>query len=213
MTTQGSEDWHAERLGKVTASRIADVMMNPTTAGYQNYRAQLVCERLTQTPTKAFTSAAMQHGTDTEPRARAMYELETGLEVREVGFVPHPTLEMTGASPDGLVDSPSNPHMDDNGLVEIKCPQPAKHIKNLTGANIDRNYMLQMQWQMVCTERSWCDFVSFCPSLPPEMQIFIQRVQMDLSLCQDIEEAVQDFLKGVDAVTAELTEKYQKEAA
>jgi predicted phage-related endonuclease len=147
----------------------------------------------------------MQHGTDTEPQARAFYEIETGKDVQEVGFIPHPKLQMSGASPDGLVG--------DDGLVEIKCPQPATHIKTLTGAAIDRKYMLQMHWQMICTGRDWCDFVSFCPSLPPEMQISIQRIKRDAELSEEITTAVTSFLAGVDALTADLTAKYQKDAA
>lgn len=205
MSDQGTLEWHQERLGKVTASRIADVMMKPTTAGYQNYRAQLVCERLTGQPTEGFTSAAMQHGTETEPQARAMYEMENACEVEEVGFIDHPTLAMTGASPDGLV------HAD--GLVEIKCPQPATHIKTLTGANIDRKYLLQMQWQMVCTDRQWCDFVSFCPALPIEMQLFCQSVERDAEQCEEITAAVSSFLAEVDALQSDLSRKYQKVAA
>lgn len=205
MTEQRTEEWFAERLGKVTASKISDVMMKPTTAGYQNYMAQLVCERLTGTPTETFTSAAMQHGTDTEPQARAFYEMETGLEVSEVGFIQHPTLEMAGASPDGIVG--------DKGLVEIKCPQPAKHIATLTGAKIDRGYLLQMQWQMACTGRDWCDFVSFCPSLPIDMQLFRQRIEADAEQIEEITSAVTTFLAQIDAKISDLTKKYRKEAA
>lgn len=205
MTDQGTAEWHSERLGRVTASKIADVMMKSTTAGYQNYRAQLVCERLTGNPTETFTSGAMQHGTDTEPQARAFYEMETGLDVEQVGFIPHPTLGMTGASPDGLVG--------DVGLVEIKCPQPSTHIKTLTGANIDRRYVLQMHWQMICTGRGWCDFVSFCPSLPMELQMFRQRVVLDAALAAEITASVTIFLAAVDALTADLQSKYHTEAA
>lgn len=204
MTDQGSIEWHRERLGKVTASRISDVMMKPTTAGYQNYRAQLVCERLTGEPTESFTSAAMQHGTDTESQARAFYEMETGHDVEQVGFVDHPKLAMSGASPDGIVGP--------DGLVEIKCPQPATHIKTLTGAKIDRKYLLQMQWQMVCTDRDWCDFVSFCPALPLEMQMFRQRVDRDAEIVEEITEAVTLFLAEVDALQLDLSRKYERAA-
>lgn len=205
MHEQRTAEWHAARLGKVTASRVADVLMKPTTAGYQNYRAQLVCERLTGQPTETFASAAMQHGTDTEPQARAFYELETGLTVTETGFVDHPTLAMTGASPDGLVG--------DAGLIEIKCPQPATHINTLTGAGIDRKYMLQMQWQMVCTGREWCDFVSFSPALPAEMQMHRQRVYLDAETAAELTAAVTAFLADVDKLAADLARKYRRAAA
>jgi len=200
---QRTDEWFAARLGKVTASKISDVMMKPTTAGYQNYRAQLICERLTGEATESFTSAAMQHGTDTEPQARAMYTLLTGLDVEEVGFIDNPTIAMSGASPDGLVG--------DKGLVEIKCPQPANHIKTLTGANISRNYMLQMQWQMVCTGREWCDFVSFSPALPSDMQLFCQRIHHNVDMSDEITSSVESFLEDVDAACSTLKCKYQKE--
>lgn len=205
MPEQGTTEWHMDRLGKVTASRVSDVMMKPTTAGYQNYMAQLVCERLTGNPTEMHVTAAMQHGTDTEPQARAMYEIETGNEVEETGFVPHPTLAMAGASPDGLVG--------DAGLLEIKCPQPATHIRTLTGADIDRKYLLQMHWQMECTRREWCDFVSFCPSLPPEMQMHLRRIEVDAELIEEMREAVTTFLAAVDAKVAELQKLYGRAEA
>jgi len=204
MSEQRTEEWFQDRLGKVTASRISDVMMKPTTAGYQNYAAQLVCERLTGVPTESFTSAAMQWGTDTEPQARAFYELETGVDVEEVGFIQHPTLEWSGASPDGLAG---------NGLVEIKCPNTATHLKTLSGAKIDRKYTLQMQWQLICTDRKWCDFVSFDPRLPVQMQMHVQRVDRDPELCAEIEAAVVLFLKEIEDTVSTLRGKYMQEAA
>lgn len=205
MVEQGTPEWHQERLGKVTASRIADVMMKPTTAGYQNYQAQLVCERLTGQPTETFVNAAMQHGTETEPQARAMYELAMVTDVQEVGFINHPSISMSGASPDGLVGK--------EALVEIKCPQPATHIKTLTSGKIDRKYILQMQWQLICTGRRVCDFVSFCPSLPSEMQLFVQHVHRDPEMEDEISKAVQSFLTAVDETVAKLTQEYKPEAA
>ena len=199
MTIQGTSEWHAERLGKVTASRIADVMMKPTTAGYQNYKAQLVCERLTGQPTEGFTSAAMQHGTETEPQARAFYEMTMGVDVAQVGFIDHPTIGMTGASPDGLVG--------EDGLVEIKCPQPPKHIAHLDGANIDRKYLLQMQWQMDCTGRAWCDFVSFSPAFQVDLQMSDERVMRDDKMIGEIREAVTVFLADVDRTLASLIKR------
>jgi putative phage-type endonuclease len=200
MIEQGTDEWLQQRLGKVTASKIADVMMKPTTAGYSNYLAQLVCERLTGIPTETFTSAAMQHGTDTEPRARAFYEMDTGFSVEQVGFIDHPTISRTGASPDGTIGV--------DGLVEIKCPQPATHIKTLTGAAIARNYNLQMHWQMACTGREWCDFVSFCPSLPPEMQMSRQRVERNSDLVLEISMAVESFVADIDALCSKLSTDY-----
>lgn len=206
---QGTDEWFQARLGKVTASRIADVMAtlkNGTPgAGRKNYAAQLICERLTGLPTETFTNSAMQWGTDTEPQARGRYSLETFNPVEQVGFVDHPSIPMAGASPDGLVN--------DRGLVEIKCPNSATHIETLRGAPIDAKYIKQMQFQMLCCERDWCDFVSFDPRLPDEMQIHIQRVERDDELCREIEDAVRAFLTEVDAACDELIAKYREDAA
>lgn len=209
MHDQRTEGWHQDRLGKITASCIYKVMAR-TKSGYgadrANYHAQLVTERLTGTPTEFFTNAAMQHGTDTEPQARAAYEFTQGVAVTETGFEPHPTIEDSGASPDGLVG--------DDGLIEIKCPNSATHIATLTGASIDRKYILQMQWQMACTGRRWCDFASFDPRLPLEMQLHVQRVQRDDALISEIETEVRALLTEVDATVADLTARYlQREAA
>jgi putative phage-type endonuclease len=187
---QGTPEWMSERAGRVTASALVNVLMKKDAAGYQNYLAQLVCERLTGQPIETFKSAAMEHGNETEPQARAFYELETGLTVAECGFVAHPSINWTGASPDGLVGN--------DGLVEIKCPQPAKHMKNLMGGAIDRGYVLQMQWQIECTGRKWCDFVSFNPSFPEHLKISVRRVEADSKLQSEIRVAVVAFLADVE---------------
>ena len=203
MHDQRSHEWHMERLGKVTASCIYKVMAKTKTgpgADRANYHAQLVTERLTGRPTEGFSNAAMQWGTDTEPQARAMYSLETAGPVVECGFLSHPSIPMSGASPDGLVG--------DDGLVELKCPNSATHITTLTGAPIDRKYLLQMQWQMACAEREWCDFASFDPRLPAAMQLHIRRVERDDDLLIEIESEVAKFLAEVGATVAELENRY-----
>lgn len=186
---QRSEEWIKIRLGKVTASRIADVTAKTKTgwsASRANYMAELLSERLTGEPRDTFTNAAMQWGTDMEPLARTTYEFMEGVTVAEVGFVPHPVIEMSGASPDGLVG--------ERGLVEIKCPNTATHIDTLLGAEIDGKYIKQMQWQLACTKRDWCDFVSFDPRLPERMQIHVQRVPADWKMIEELEKDVHDFL-------------------
>ena len=151
---QRTDEWFAARLGKVTASRVADVMAKTKTgysASRDNYMAQLVVERITGERAESFTNAAMQWGTDQEPFARAAYEAAKDVMVEEEGFVPHPTIQMAGASPDGLVN--------DDGLVEIKCPNTATQIETLLTGAIPSKYVAQMQFQMACTGRAWCDFV------------------------------------------------------
>jgi putative phage-type endonuclease len=206
---QGTQEWLEARLGRVTASRIADVMAKgrggKPSATRANYCAQLVVERLTRVATEGFTSAAMQHGTETEPQARATYTLMTFNAVDQVGFVPHPSIEMAGASPDGLIGA--------SGLIEIKCPNSATHIATLCGGGIDDKYIKQMQFQMACTGRDWCDFVSFDPRLPDELQLFVQRVQRDDDAITEIETAVREFLAEVSATVEALRARYMEDAA
>jgi putative phage-type endonuclease len=198
---QGSDEWFHARLGKVTASRIADVIARTKTgwgAGRKNYAAELVAERLTGTPAEKFTNAAMTWGTETEPMARAAYEFYRDAEVSAVGFVPHPAIDMSGASPDGLIGA--------DGLVEIKCPNTATHINTLLekGAIPDK-YVVQVQWQMACTDRQWCDWASFDPRLPEDLRLYVQRVQRDDARIAELEAAVVEFLAEVDAIIRALS--------
>lgn len=193
MMDQGSDEWFAVRIGKVTASRVADIIAK-TKSGYStsrdNYMAQLVCERLTGQKGESFTNAAMQHGTETEPLARAAYEALKDVLVDEVGFVPHPSIKMAGASPDGLVN--------DDGLLEIKCPNTATHIDTLLSESVPTKYFTQMQFQMACTGREWCDFVSFDNRLPEELQLFVKRVPRDDVYIRLIEAEIVQFIAELD---------------
>lgn len=189
---QGTKEWFAARCGKVTASKVADVVAKTRTgwgASRENYAAQLIAERLTGVPADTYTNAAMQWGTDNEPKARAAYCAMAACEVVEVGFIQHLAIPMSGASPDGFVS--------DVGLIEIKCPNTATHIDTLLGAEIDGKYIKQMQWQMSCTGRKWCDFVSFDPRMPEELQLKIQRVNRDDELIAALEKDVAEFLAEV----------------
>jgi len=205
MIEQRTTEWFAQRCGHLTASRIAD-MMARTQKGWgasrANYAAQLIAERLTGVAESGFTSAAMQHGIDTEAAARAAYGFMQDVEVIEAPFVLHPRLAWSGASPDGFVG--------DDGLVEIKCPNTATHITTLRGGEIPDKYIKQMQWQMACTGRNWCDFVSFDPRMPVEMQLHIQRVDRDNDLIAEIESAAIGFLDEIAATVAELEAIYRK---
>ena len=205
MIEQRTTEWFAQRCGHLTASRIAD-MMARTQKGWgasrANYAAQLIAERLTGVAESGFTSAAMQHGIDTEAAARAAYGFMQDVEVIEAPFVLHPRLAWSGASPDGFVG--------DDGLVEIKCPNTATHITTLRGGEIPDKYIKQMQWQMACTERDWCDFVSFDPRMPVEMQLHIQRVGRDNDLIAEIESAAIGFLDEIAETVAELEAIYRK---
>jgi len=189
---QGTVEWFAARCGKVTASRVADIIAKTKTGfstSRDNYMAQLVCERMTGKPAESFSNSAMQWGTDTEPFARAAYEAKVDILVSEVGFITHPSIEMSGASPDGLAG---------DGLVEIKCPNTATHIATLIDQKVPEKYITQMMWQMACTERPWCDFVSFDPRLPEKYQLFIKRINFDIKIIDSLENSVIQFLGDVD---------------
>jgi len=189
---QGTVEWFAARCGKVTASRVADIIAKTKTGfstSRDNYMAQLVCERMTSKPAESFSNAAMAWGSEQEEFARAAYEAKADILVSEVGFITHPRIEMSGASPDGLAG---------DGLVEIKCPNTATHIATLIDQKVPEKYITQMMWQMACTERPWCDFVSFDPRLPEKYQLFIKRVNFDKQTVDSLENSVIQFLDDVD---------------
>lgn len=194
---QGSDEWIKARLGKLGASRFADAIAR-TKGGWgasrANLRAQLIIERLTGIPAVTYTNAAMQWGTETEPQARAAYAFARDVTVEECGFIEHPTVQMSGASPDGLVEP--------DGLIEIKCPNSAAHIETLIGGTVDERYVFQMQWQMACTGRAWCDFVSFDPRLPERMQLWVKRFPRDPKRIAEMEDLARCFLQEVDAAIA-----------
>lgn len=206
MNPLQDEEWLKARCGKVGASSIWRVMAR-TRTGYgaerANYMAELVCERLTGKPTDGYKSAAMVHGIETEPQARAAYEFISDAAVALSGWVPHPGMPSdAGASPDGLVG--------DDGLVEIKCPQPAGHLETLLGGAVPDKYIKQMYWQMICTERQWCDFVSFQPSFPEDLQLHITRIHRPPhDMVSEIETEVRKFLTEIDAKIAALSKRLE----
>jgi putative phage-type endonuclease len=208
VIVQGSPEWFAARCGKVTASRVADVVARTRSgwgASRANYAAQLIAERLTGTVEESFSNAAMRWGTETEPQARAAYEFFRDQSVLEVGFVDHPVILNTGASPDGLVG--------DAGLLEIKCPNTSTHIATLREGKVPDRYTKQIQWQLACTERFWCDFVSFDPRMPVSMQMFVTRIEADEKLQQELSTHIIEFISEIDAVVEELRAKYEMENA
>jgi hypothetical protein len=200
---QGSEEWIAARLGKVTASRISDLTAK-TKSGWSelraNYMADLITERLRGRQAERYVSPAMQWGIENEAAARAAYQFDAGVLVQTVGFVDHPRISMSGASPDGYVGT--------GGLIEVKCPDTKTHINTLLGDSIDGRYVKQMQWQLGTTGREWCDFVSFDPRMPESMQLHITRVNRDDKLIAELETQVREFLLELEKKLAALTAKY-----
>ena len=190
------------RAGKVTASRVADVLSkvkSGESAGRKNLKMDLVAERLTGKPTDSFTNSAMQWGTEQEPFARIAYEAYRNLFVEQIPFMDHPTIEWFGCSPDGLVG--------EDGLIEIKCPSTTTHIEYLQEGKPPSKYIPQMMAQMACTGRKWCDFVSFDSRLPEELQLFVVRLNRDDAYIQEMEAEVKKFLDEVEQVLAQLKRK------
>jgi len=173
MIEQGSEAWFAQRLGKLTASKMADVLAKTKSghaASRQNYLAQLVCERLTGKVAEVWANDAMKRGTELEPVARAAYEAHSGELVLPAEFVTHPLNELVGASPDGLVG--------DKGLLEIKCLNAANHIEVLK-YGMPSKYKPQVQVQLWVTGREWCDFCAYHPDFPERLQLSVTRIAAD----------------------------------
>lgn len=202
MDEQRTEQWFILRAGKITASRVADVMAK-TKSGYsasrENYMAQLIVESITGKPTESFTSPAMQWGTEQEPFARAAYEMKADILVTEVGFIHHPNILNCGASPDGLVG--------DDGLVEIKCPNTATMIDIVLTEKIPSRYFAQMQLQIACTERAWCDFVVYDPRMPEGCQLWSKRVERDDEFIANMEMEIGKFQEEMSEKLFKLNEK------
>jgi putative phage-type endonuclease len=189
---QRTDEWFTARLGKVTASRVADVVAKTKTgysASRENYMADLIVERLTGQKASSFSNAAMEWGTEQEPNARAAYSARTGELVEEVGFIDHPTIPMSGASPDGLVN---------DGCVEFKCPNTSTMLEYILDGKPPQKYVTQMQWQMACAGRPWCDFVSYDPRLPERLQLLVVRVPRDDDYIKMLEQEVTIFLQELD---------------
>jgi putative phage-type endonuclease len=196
---QRSEEWFKARLGKVTASRVVDVLAkikSGESASRRNYKIQLVSERLTGEKQETYVNQAMQDGIDREFYAREKYVQQFG-EVEEVGFIQHPTLE-AGASPDGLVGT--------DGIIEIKCPMGSTHTETLMTQDIPSKYVPQVQFQLLVTGRKWCDFVSYNPMFPEHLQVFVKRIEADPVYQKELESEVRKFLEEVDDVINKLKE-------
>jgi len=205
---QGSDEWKAARCGSLGGSRFHEAIAKTKSgwgASRSNLAAELVIERLTGQPVEKFVNDAMRAGTENEPIARGLYEFMNDCEVQQVGLILHPHINKSHSSPDGLVA--------DDGLIEIKAPLAATHLKTLLGEDIDHKYRVQMMWGMAVSGRQWCDFVSFNPSFPSEMQLYVQRVHRDDAMIAELEKEARIFLSEVDQTISKLTTKYRQPIA
>lgn len=211
MMEQGSIEWKAARLGRVTASRVADatdlLKSGKPSAKRETYLGELIAERLTGLAVEKYQNELMRHGTAMEPDARALYEFLHGVEVTQIAFVEHPTIPMAGCSPDGLVG--------EDGLIEIKAPSTSTHVDTLLAQAIPDEYRKQCLWQMACTGRRYVDFVSYDPRLPPHLTMFVCRLDRDDAAIAELETSVRAFLAEIDMKVDALNALYapQKAAA
>lgn len=199
---QRTEEWFKARLGKVTASRVKDVMAkgkSGPSVTRQNYMMELVCQRLTGKIEEGFTTQAMRRGVELEPVARSAYEVELGVLVEECGLIDHPIIEWFGASPDGLVLT--------DGAIEIKCPNTAQHVWCLRNQRPLPEYEWQMTAQLACTGREWVDFISYDDRLPEDLQYFRKRFTREEAKIDVMEAEVTKFLEELQELINELTRK------
>jgi len=204
-----NEAWLAQRIAKVTASRISDVIAKTKTGvstSRQNYLIQIVTERLTgKKADSGFVSQAMLDGIERESAARELYERTRGVSVTEVGFFDHPIIKNSGASPDGAVNAEEDGKY--AGLIEIKCPIETTHTNTLMSKSVPSKYIPQMQWQLACTGAKWVDFVSYNPNFPEgELQLFVARVDRNDDMINELETEVIKFLDEVDQTIIKLKE-------
>jgi len=207
MIEQRTEEWFEQRLGKVTASRISDVIAKTKTGvptSRQNYLIQLVSERLTGKKGDSFVNQAMLDGIEREGAARELYERTRGVSVTEVGFFDHPVIKNSGASPDGAVNAEEDGKY--AGLIEVKSPIESTHTNTLISKSVPSKYIPQMQWQLACTGAKWVDFVSYNPNFPEELQLFVARVDRDDTYIGELEAEVVKFLDEVDQTIIKLKE-------
>lgn len=177
---QGSDEWHQLRLGKITASEAATVLSKGI--GRKTYMYQLAAGRLTGIVPESYSNATMERGLEVEPQARQYYEVLNSCKIEQVGFVE--LNEWIGCSPDGLVNN--------NGLVEIKCPNTSTHIGYIDKDKMPTKYIPQVQFQLAVTNREFCDFVSFDPRLASN-PFFCIRVKRDEKYIITLRAAVDKF--------------------
>ena len=192
---QGSSAWFKARLGKISGSRLGDVMRK-TKWGESTYkerlRIELAIERITGKSASSITpNKAMLDGIEREPDARALFEAITGKEVKEVGSFDHPTIVNTSSSPDGLIRG-------ENAVLEIKCPMASTHAKNLMSDTMPKNYVYQVQWEIACTESDYAYFASYHPDFPKELRLKWVRVERDDSVIESLSKEIRDFDASIE---------------
>ena len=188
---QGSKEWLNLRLGKITASRVSDIMTSgrggkPSKTS-ESYMLELIAETLTGSQADFYVNNAIAWGNECEPQARAMYELENDVDVEEVAFIERD--KFVGVSPDGLVGS--------DGLLEIKCPTSKKQIERALSDCYHEEYKAQIQMQLWISGRKWCDFVSFDPRVNGKASYLQERVYRDDEYIEDMRNRIDKFVEAM----------------
>lgn len=192
---QGTPEWHQMRLGKATASNFHKILAKGNGATRKTYMLELASQILTGQAEEIYQNSAMIWGTKTEPQARAMYELESGASVKEVGFIMHN--EHVGMSPDGLVG--------EKGSIEIKCFTSKNQIKTFLSEKMPPEHKPQVQGVLWVSKREWCDFVSFDPRLPDTCSFFCQRIERDEEYIYNLEIEINKFVEELKEVVKRLS--------
>ncbi|MFU8928327.1 lambda exonuclease family protein [Acinetobacter puyangensis] len=194
---QRNDGWFASRVGKMTASQIKDIDAKPQKGkAYNAVTLKILTERLTGVAAETPTTQQMQWGIDNEVHAIGEYEILTEQFVRGCELIDHHAIAMSGASPDGLVG--------EDGQIEVKCPNTTTHINTLLTREIPNEYVPQITWQLACTRRKWCDFISYDPRMPIGLQIIVIRVfakDLDIS---GYEQKVILFNRQVDQAISDI---------
>ncbi|AQX28205.1 MULTISPECIES: lambda exonuclease family protein [unclassified Bartonella] len=201
---QRTAEWFQAHLGKVTTSNIYN-LLNKTAKGlptskYEEYKIKLMTERLVGEISHSYTTSAMQRGIEYEEDALKEYAFIYDTEVTQCGFIQHPTIQMVGASSDGFVG--------ENGLVEIKCPRSVNHLRFWITEKIKPEYLAQMHFQMACTGRQWCDFVSYDPRFSGQsahLRLKVQRIHRNDEQIEAINQAVETFLEEIEQEIKQIT--------
>lgn len=198
---QGSESWFHNRCGRVTGTRFKSLMMGESTQGYKDLITNMACEIITGRMEETYSNAAMEHGIETEPIARAAYEALFEAEVKTVGFVmpdeDNKYHEWIGVSPDGIVGS---------SIIEIKCPLMRTHMEYIEAGKLPSEYRYQVQGQLFVTGFEYCDFVSFVDG----MKLFVVRVYPDVEMFKEFEARLD---VTIDRVKAKLASYNQYEVS
>lgn len=198
---QGSAEWFQARCGRITGSRLTDVMAYLKSGKGEmkcraDYRMDLVAERLTGLTEDQFCSREMKWGTSHEEDARVAYEMAMDTLVQPVGFAVHPTMDYSGASADSLLEA--------DGILEIKCPKTTTHLAYRMAGVVPEEYQPQMLWEMVCCECEWGHFVSYDPRLPADLRLFVVRFDYDEKRVAAMEAEVRKFNDEINDVIEKL---------